>query len=183
MKLSIIVESSFHQQLLGRLLADLPQADSFRIGAGDGRDGARPVARKRILVDGEIIVFVMDAATSDEHRVLEQQNDYEYYFSWGGRGLPFKVVQFVPEIEVVFFEAPGPLERMLGGSLASEIKIAGRFAPRELLKTMFPKLGVKDRMELVERLNDDDLKQFRSHKTVADLREFIVQECSLSMAA
>lgn len=180
--LHIFVESPFDKQLLDRLLEDLPTPHQFLVHASNGRDAARPVARKYLLVYREPVVFVFDADNRDEAYVRRQQRDYEDYLRWGGHGIPFKVVQFVPELAVIFFEQPGPLERLLGHALDVQSKVAGRFAPMEILRDFCSELTMRSPSDLVTRLSENDLRDLRSGKTIADLRDFVIQESAISQA-
>lgn len=91
------------------------------------------------------------------------------------RGAPF-----VPELEVLFFEQPGPLERLLGRPLDAQGKVAGRVAPREMLHSLGAELGIAHRSDLLGRLIEEDLRQLRSQKTVAELRAFVSRESAIS---
>lgn len=171
--LHILVEGSFDRELVKRLLADLDQSYNFRVQTVQGRNAGRPIARKCLLIHREPIVFIIDADTSDAHEVQQYQRDLEDYLSWGGHGVNYKVIQFVPELEVIFFEKPGPLERLLGHPLDEHQKVAGRFAPREVLKGLHKELGIVDRADIPNNLKQDDLNEFRSHTTITELREFV----------
>jgi hypothetical protein len=126
----VVTEGPFDQRLIEVALADLASTGSFGVESYGGRDSGRPVARKHLLRHKDPIVFVIDADTSDPRKVQQQQRDLEDYFAWGGHGLPFRVITFVPEMEIVFFQQTAFLERLLGRSLEPAIKVAGRIAPK-----------------------------------------------------
>lgn len=173
MMMHVLVEGSFDEVLFRRLLDDLSGRSSFRIHVARGVNAARPAARKYLLVDREPVALIFDSDTREEQRFRQQRRDLEDYLAWGGHDVPYAVVQFVPEAEVIFFEQPGPLERILGHALDTQTRVAGRFAPRDILATLYRELSITDRRDLVPLLTESDLEQLRSHETVVELRKFV----------
>lgn len=170
--LHVVTEGEFHRRFLERLLGDLAPTCEFRIDFSEGPNAARPLAMKYLVDDPAPVAFVIDANSNGDEWIRNEQADYEAYFRWSALA-PFKVVQFVPEIERVFFESVEPLERLLGRVLDPAMKIAGRYAPRKILEILYPGSPIHDRGELVERLTEADLAVLRTHSAVAALRGFI----------
>src|SRR3954465_848280 len=127
--ITVFVEGPSDQVLLSRLVSDLGQEEEIRLVASGGRDAARPLARKQLLVARDPVALVIDSDTTDSMRVAQQQRDLEDYLRWGAQGVGFAVIQFVPEIEVIFFQKPAVLRRALGQELDGSAVIAGKFAP------------------------------------------------------
>lgn len=171
---TVFVEGAADQKLLERLLADLAPTYPFRIIRANGRDAARPLARKHLLTRREPVVLVLDAETMDEQRVAQQQRDLEDYMRWGGMQMPYAVLQFVPEAEVVFFENPGVLQRLLDRTLPLEVVEAGRSAPRKMLGSLD-----QSTLRLLNQLRDEDLNELRENEVVKTIRDFIVTFGSL----
>ncbi len=167
---TVFAEGPSDRRLLERLLADLQPRCGFRVVAANGRDAARPRARTHLVVARQPVALVMDAETTDAGRIMQQQRDLEDYFLWVSQGVPFRVVQFVPEVEVVFFQHPEVLRRVLGGRLDRNALVAGRFAPRAVLEEL---LRGGSLTELIERLTEEDLEELRKHEAVAELRSFV----------
>lgn len=180
MMVHIVVEGPFDQQLIERLLTDLPSRGQYVLHSVGGRDAARPLARRYLIVNREPVAFVIDADVKDEQRVRQQQRDFEDYFLWGGQGIPFEVIQFVPEIEAIFFEQPGPLERLLGRPLDEQTSFAGRFAPKEMLRRLGPELSIAEPEQLLSILTEGDLQLLRKQKDIARLRRFVMNEGAIS---
>ncbi len=75
----------------------------------------------------------MDADTLSPQ--LRQERRSLAVLALGGFAAPglFEVFAFVPEIEVVFFEAPRVLDRIIGDSVSREMLEEGRQAPKKTL--------------------------------------------------
>ncbi len=172
MKLLVLVEGPLDQKILELLLGDLAANHPLRLANAGGHNAARPLARKHMVIHHEPVALVLDADTQDESRVRAQQRELEDYLRWGASGVPFCVLQFVPAIEVIFFECPEPLERILGRRLPEETKVAGRFAPRQLLESLAGS-SFQNTSDLLKRLDENDLQKLRSHATIESLREFV----------
>lgn len=178
----IVTEGPFDQKLVEVVLRDLYAPGLFVIKAYMGKNNGRPSARKHLLQHKSPVSFVIDADTSNPDKAKQEQEDLEYYFGLGGHGLPFQVITFVPTMEVVFFEKPVVIERLLGRSLDEATKIAGRVAPKEILESLFPELKLKTRTDIIERLTEEDLREIRSQKQMAAIRHFIECQSPVKMA-
>ncbi|HET7231041.1 MAG TPA: hypothetical protein VFJ16_13605 [Longimicrobium sp.] len=166
---TIFVEGTAEQNLLGRLLADLPAAVNVRVVAAGNADDARPRARKELLFHQRPTLLVIDADSVDADRVEQQQRELEAYLAWGGNGLPYQVVQFVPTMEAVFFDAPDVLEHLVGRKVDELMLAAGEIAPKAVLQ----RIGVPDVEARLDRLTADDIRKLRGHPAIAAIREFV----------
>lgn len=173
MTTTVFVEGVFDQLLIQRLLSDLHKQNGLRIKAAGGRDAARPRARKELLVSRQPVALVLDADTTDPTRVQQQQRDLEDYLSWGAQGLPFRVIQFTPELEVVFFNHPEVLTRIFDRKPDEMVILAGQAAPRHVLTQLLQGHKVPDRIDLIKMLTDADLDVLREDRLVAELRSFV----------
>jgi hypothetical protein len=171
--ITIVTESPRHERLLKLLLSDLMHDHPVEVIDDGDRDSARPLARQVSLLSRRPVALVIDADTVDASRVAQQQSELEWYFSLTFNGLPLQVVQFVPTIEAIFFERPRILERLLGRKLEPAVRVAGEIAPRAVLDRMLPELGGENLMRRIDELTADDLRELRSHPTVAAIREFV----------
>jgi hypothetical protein len=169
----IFVESEMHARIVERLLADLAAEHCFWVEPSSSRDSARPSARAAQVLSRQPVAFVADADTTDGARVSSQQRDLEWYFGWGAAAAPFVVVQFVPQIEIVFFAHPGVLAHALGDEVNEYALDAGQFAPRAVLERLLADTDVGSIAALVDRLSERDLAELRSHPSVAALRAFV----------
>jgi hypothetical protein len=171
--ITVVTEGPFHERLLTLLLADVAGRCSVQVIAGGNRDAARPLARQESLQTRQPVAFVIDADTEDAGRVTQQQRDLDYYFAWGGNGQAILVVQFVPSIEIIFFERPRVLERLIGRRLDPAVMVAGEIAPRAVLDRAMPELGERKLADRLHELTPDDLRELRTHPAVASIRHFV----------
>ncbi|HEX9937633.1 MAG TPA: hypothetical protein VGB15_10945, partial [Longimicrobium sp.] len=103
----------------------------------------------------------------------EQQRTLEWYFGLPANEQFARVVQFVPTIEAIFFERPRILERLLGRKLEPAVRVAGEIAPRAVLDRILPEVGGENLMRRIDELTGDELRELRSHPTIATIREFV----------
>ncbi|MBV9109476.1 MAG: hypothetical protein JO306_08735 [Gemmatimonadetes bacterium] len=171
--IGIFVESEMHRRIVERLLADLAAEHCFRVEASSDRDQARPSARSAQVLSRQPVALVVDADTTDASRVAGQQRDLEWYYQWGATVAAFAVVQFVPQIEIIFFDRADVLGRALGGAVNEYVIVAGQFAPRAVLERLLADSQIGDIAALVDSLSEHDVDAFREHPTVAALRSFV----------
>lgn len=170
MKASIVVEGPVDHALLDRLLDDLREEHPFHIIEARGRNAARPVARRELVTKQAPVVLVLDSDTTNEDEASRQLRELHDYLSWNTWGNSFKIVQFVPEIEVLFFELPKVLESIIGKKVDEVAAGAGKAAPRRVLSLLVPSL---DRIALVKKLKPADLDALRKHPKLVELRTFL----------
>ncbi len=171
--ITIVTESPSHARILRVLLSDVMQQHAVEVIDGGSRDSARPLARAKSILGQRPVLFAIDADTVDANRVAQQKVDLDFYFRLSSNGLPLQVVQFVPAIEAMFFERPRVLERLLGRKPDPAVVVAGEIAPRAVLDRMLPELGGENLMRRIEEFTNDDLRELRSHPTIAAIREFV----------
>jgi hypothetical protein len=171
---TIFVEGAFDRELIAKLLGDLRGQYPFRLHAGRGLNALRPLARKSLVVDRSPVALVVDAESIDRDLVAAQKRDLEDYLAWGASGVPFKVIQFVPEAEVIFFEQQGFLQRVLKRRLTPSDVLAGKVAPRRFLDSQFA-VAHRSRTELLRKLGVSEIVALRAHPQVQELREFVKQ--------
>ena len=81
----------------------------------------------------------------------------------------FDVFSFVPEIEVVFFETPAALERVLGTSVPPETIEVGRLAPRKTLTRLLAGSAVPDLAAFLEKMDEEAIELFLKGQQLAAL--------------
>jgi hypothetical protein len=118
-KLLVVVEGKTDATAIRAILgADL--ARRARVFAAQGRTSLVNVARNLFFHEGGPVLIVMDADTTTSHLVEEQKAltraavESLIPSSMNGVDRGVEVFAVVPEIEVIFFEAPLALERLLG---------------------------------------------------------------------
>ncbi|WP_153115142.1 hypothetical protein [Rhodocyclus tenuis] len=165
----IYVDGETDSRLVQLLLDDL-RTVSYQIIVANGRNAIRPRARKALLMKRVPVALIVDADTTDEHQAAMQQRELDDYLAWGSNHSEYKVIQFIPEIEVLFFEAPKTLALLTGREISAEMQAAGKAAPRKVLSTL---LNIRDRAKLFSCLSQANLEELRAHPKISELRSFI----------
>jgi hypothetical protein len=127
------------------------------------------MARTAQLTSDDAVILVTNAATTDHEAALARKQELTDYLAWGARNRSFLLVQFVPEIDVVFFDIPGLLERVVGSSLDPLLLRLGRKAPRDALAV----LNIPT-YKLLLKLDQEALLQLRAHPLLTEIRHFIL---------
>jgi len=166
----IFVEGATAQKLLARVLEDLKPRYASRVVQGGGRDAVRPMARRQLLTKREPVALVVDSDTTNERRAKTQRRELEDYLAWGAAGTPFKVVQFIPEIEVVFFDCPSVLYRIVGKKIDTHAQEAGKLAPHRALAMLMP---AYEKIAGIDKLRREDVGELRKHPVMVELRQFV----------
>src|SRR5262249_14600524 len=137
--LYIVVEGQTDADLIRSILGkDL--AGKLRFFAASGRVSLATVGRNILVHEGGPVLLVMDADTTNPHLVNELQS--MAFLATSGVAPPdlarlrdwVKVFAFVPEIEVIFFEAPRSLEVIVGKKVPEEKVQEGLLAPKATLE-------------------------------------------------
>jgi len=131
-RLNIVVEGPTDTAILRAVLAD-EHLGPTRFFVAGGRISLASLGRNLLVHEGDPVVVIMDGDSHDQGRVEELQGLTRTALRQMAPDDLFEVFVFVPEIEVVFFEAPIGLERMLSMSLAPERLQEGLLAPKQTL--------------------------------------------------
>jgi hypothetical protein len=143
-RLKVVVEGPSDAQIV-RGIAGKDLARRLRVFGGQGRASLATVGRNLLVHEGGPVLLVMDSDTLNPQLTAELQSinivalsgavssgvPLPEYPAWPARH--FQVFTFVPEIEAVFFESPGALERVLGRKPPPEKVREGHLAPKETL--------------------------------------------------
>jgi hypothetical protein len=153
-KLLSVVEGKTDATAIRAILgADL--ARRARVFAAQGRTSLVTVARNLFFHEGGPVLIVMDADTTTAHMVEEQKaltrSAVESLIpgSMNGRDRGVEVFAFVPDIEVIFFEAPLALERLLGERVPPAAVEEGLLIPRKTLAALLGPKGPLDKVNML----------------------------------
>lgn len=154
-KLLIVVEGMTDATAIRAILgADL--ARRARVFAAQGRTSLVTVARNLFFHEGGPVLIVMDADTTTAHMVEEQKSltraavESLIPGSMNGRDHGVEVFAFVPEIEVIFFEAPPALERLLGEPVPPAALEEGLLIPHKTLAALLGRKGPFNKADIFD---------------------------------
>ncbi len=182
-RLNIIVESQIDADLIRAIYGPVFQG-GFRFYAGQGKASLATLARNLLFHEGSPILLVMDSDTTDSRRVAEQKATVEFALRGAIHpgspevaqlgSLPIRVFAFVPEIEVVFFEAPQFLERLLGIRISPERMKEGLLAPKAAMTDVLQEVrpGIKAR-DIVAKIDSEAASLLGAGKQASALKDTI----------
>ena len=145
--LSIVVEARTDADIVRAILGK-ELSRRVRIYAAQGRVALATVARNVSIHEGGPVLLVMDSETRDPQLSAQLSATNTAAMSGGftlagvgtnssdGLEALGKVFAFVPEIEVVFFEAPLAMQQVLGKKVSAEKIKQGLLAPRSTAKEL-----------------------------------------------
>jgi hypothetical protein len=153
-KLLVVVEGKTDATAIRAILgADL--ARRARVFAAQGRTSLVTIARNPFFHEGGPVLIAMDADTTTAHRVEEQKAltraavESLIPGSMNGVDRGVEVFAFVPEIEVIFFEAPAALERLLGEPLPPAAVEERLLIPHKTLEALLGRKGAFDKVNML----------------------------------
>jgi hypothetical protein len=167
----IVVEGQNDAMLLQALLGDLKT--KFDIVVANGRDAARPIARKILTKLQEPTALVFDADTTEQYYVEEELLSLKDYFSWRAFEIGFILVPLIPTIEVIFFDRPKTLHNRLQRPLEFEVGVAAKIAPKQILDRLIKELGYSDLFSFIKSIDKSEARDLAKQKEIASLRRFI----------
>lgn len=176
-RLTVICEGKTDTRLV-RLLMAHELRDGMKFYASQGRVSLLTLARNLIVHEGGPVLLVMDADSTNPH--VKRELEAVATAAMGGaagdgmlRAAPglFSVFLFVPEIEVVFFEAPTALERVVQKPIGNESIKEGLTAPKSMLAKLTndsPALAVD---LLSRKIDEEGIELLRNGKQATAFRE------------
>jgi hypothetical protein len=178
-KLFIIVEGKTDATAI-RVILGNELARQTRLFAAQGRTSLVTVARNVYFHEGGPVLIVMDADTTTPTLVQEQKAMTRAALetlipSVTNEDRRVRVFAFVPEIEVIFFEAPQALERLLGEPIPPEAVQEGLLLPSQILDALFRQKGSLDKMSMLYAplLNPEIANLLAQGKQATALRETV----------
>ena len=176
-RLKLVAEGQSDIHLIRKLIShELNGNMSFY--ASQGRASLVSVARNLIVHEGGPVLLVMNADSNNLHVKRELEAMTIVAMSGVASGgsfyaIPslFKVFMFVPEIAVVFFEAPDALERVTGQAISKQVLEAGRMAPAVTLAKLTGDSNVLAVDMLTRKIDEQAIDMLRKGKQANEFRE------------
>ena len=152
----IIVAEGRTDVLLMRLLLSKELTTGMRFFAGQGRESLATLARNLLVHEGGPLLLVMDVATAELPFQDELLAQAMQTLSTVGTPGSFQVFTFTPEIEIIFFEAPDAVQRVLGIPLSAGVLEEGQACPKIILHRLLNEAGVPNVDVLIRKLSQDE---------------------------
>ncbi len=135
--LNVVVEGPTDARII-RTVLGRALAEKLRFYAAQGRASLATVGRNLLVHEGGPVLLVWDADTLNPRLSEEMRAMTRAALGGVAPGGLFEVFTFIPEIEVIFFEAPQALESVLGRKIAKEELREGQLVPRATLGRLLP---------------------------------------------
>jgi hypothetical protein len=167
--LSVVVEGSTDVVILRSILGqDLAASISFY--AGQGRMSLASIGRNILFDEGGPLVLALDSESLNPEHSKEKRLMNEYLLKRMASPEDFKVIVFHPEIEVIFFEAPLALGRLLGQQISEDFIRQGLLIPKHTLDKLLAEASPKrDYDSFVGSIDPESAAELASGKQAAAL--------------
>lgn len=174
MTVVVMVEGTNDHDIVSRVLEDLQPTHPVKIVVANDKNAGRPIARKILLESSTVrLAFVYDSDTHKKSIVDEEKLILESYFGWSSDESKYLVQPMVPEMEVVFFDAPAVVESIVGFELEPAERVAGRYAPKPILLELLKKAKIENLGRFIARLDQKELSELRTLPEFKRLRDFV----------
>lgn len=182
MKAVIITEGRTDQLLLERLLESLAlPKQQYQVMAAAGQSSAESLARTYLADSDFPVALVLDADTTEEERVREQELILNESLRSVGPSRPFLVLLAKPEVAECLFEDRATAEALFGKALTDEQWTRAQFQPYRVARELVygPNVKTWSPSELIQSLNASALARVAQSPLIARLRDFIIEATSL----
>jgi hypothetical protein len=171
--LLIVVEGQSDARILRAILGD-PLKAKTRFFSGQGRMALSTIARNLLVHEGGPVLIVMDSDTLNPEQSESAQAMVKYALESVAPTESFRVFMFVPEIEVIFFEAPRALESLLGKPVPAEAIQEGLLVPKQTLDRLLKEAGEqRGSIELVSTIDLETARELATGKQAVALIEAV----------
>jgi hypothetical protein len=169
-RLIVVVEGKTDALILRTILSrDLTAG--MRFFAGQGRESLVTLARNLLVHEGVPVLLVMDVAAAEQQSRDQMVAETMRALSTVGAPGMFQVFTFMPEIEIVFFETSGALQRVLATALSAETLEEGRRKPKATLSRLMTEAKIPKLEALIQMLDNETIEMLARGKQMMALRE------------
>ena len=175
MKTVVVCEGHVDEVILRAGLAGDAESGMYTIVPAGGRSPATSLARTHLATGSERTALVVDADTTDQRKVAEQELILADLLALAGSRERFLVLQAVPEIEAWLFENEEFAKELFGASLSDQAMYRAKFEPCAVLSEL---LGLEggakpDAGALSRLLASHDTSRLCNIRPIVELRDFI----------
>jgi hypothetical protein len=169
----VVVEDRSDVELLRRVL-DEELRREVEFFEGGGLDGITSMARTLVSLYRQPIAIVIDAHSSDEEVVRTRRQSLEEVVGSVAGNVPIRVIVAVPELEIIFFEAPALLQRLYPGRLSPTVLEMASLSTRRALKMLDPSADLQSfRQRVLAGLTEEDVAALQETSVLRELTDFL----------
>ena len=170
----VITEGETDRLLLAHLLQGLEPDEELEVRSAGGRSSAVSLARSFLISTPSPVALVIDADTTDEGRIREQESIFTEPLQQVASQDRFRVILAVPEIEACLFPDKATAERVFGRPLSRDDWTRAHFEPKRVLLTLVNGGKSKTAPAALQRiLSTIDPASLRKAPLIRELEEFI----------
>jgi hypothetical protein len=181
--LQVVVEGKTDALILRAILRK-EVTERLRFFAGQGQLSLATLGRNLLVHEGGPVLIVMNSDTLNQQLADELQSMTRLAVSGVAQGGSCQVLTFVPTIEVISFEAPQALARLLGKAVSAEKVKEGLLVPKETLMELLgdekPKV---DYLAFVQSIDTQSARILASGKQARELEQTIESMLALANVA
>jgi hypothetical protein len=115
----------------------------------------------------------MDADTVNESLAEQEYDEAHYLLKLAAGNAPFRVFLPRPELEIVFINAPGLLDKIAGRHLSPAERELAEVKPKKFLQSLMNDKTTEWPALLLKDLTEDELKSIQQTETIDALLQFI----------
>jgi hypothetical protein len=131
-------------------------------------------ARTLVVTRRKPVALLIEAHSTQRSLVHEQKESAEELLRMVSPGVPVKVIMLVPTVEAIFCQAPGVLAKACRQEIPSDLLMLARGLPREALAQLLAGAGgPRDMQQLLDSLDDQDVKALRNTEPIRELITFL----------
>lgn len=174
MKTYVLTEGPADALLVERVVRDRVPTNP-QVLVGGGRSSVVSLAKSILISRPAAVAVLLDADTLDHERVASQEREWSDLLRTGAKQRPFRIIQAVPQIEVVLFESDLRWEAILGKSLqewgVEQSEALAR--PSETLRLVLDRARIPSRLKFYERVDRESLAVMAEHPVFQETIEFL----------
>jgi hypothetical protein len=178
MKCILVVSGFLQTRFVMRLVEDLAEQFDLSIVPGDNTMDCLSHARTLLTLECEPVALVLRTDSNSRDEWLRECAELENLMAAAPQVAPWKVVVFFPFLELLFFQYPEALKRLLKfDQLPSIGTITSPHELKHVVEQVLPNSAEFRIEKLIASLTNEDLHAMRSDPQIRDLREFIQEVC------
>lgn len=178
MRCNIIVEDETDVMLVWRAISTLGSTMDIALTKAGSHSRASSMARSRLAVNREPVCLMLDADSYSSKSVELRRLEFEESLGQFAGPSQFKVLLFVPEMEVTLFHdliRPRWISDE-SGQLTPDQSTRTRYEPRSVFRELAQKRGLTELDLLRNTLSSIDPAMLAQVSPLDDLREFILSQ-------